>query len=365
MERITLMSLLFTAVVSSSPRQYHFVNQRMNWTEAQRYCREEHTDLVTINDIQEQNEIKQLINSNSERVWIGLKDSWMWSLTDPDFYRGDESQYRNWGTTQPNEKGDCVSMNTDGQWNNIKCGTTRSFICYNVSTGFVPVQEPKNFTNAQKYCREKHTALVSVRNQSENEEIRNIIKQNLTSPKESWIGLYKFWVWSDNSPVTFLYWKQGEPDNIPNGNSICTSTGFSAEGRWTDEYCREPHPFVCYDDKLVLIRENKTWTEALRYCRDRDMDLVSVYSEQIQRRVMDVTSRASSNHVWLGLRHSCALRFWFWVNGNTMCYNQWAPDYTIGLDDCVNTVRSGAIRTCDNRWISLPETDRNNFICVK
>ncbi|XP_043088493.1 C-type mannose receptor 2-like isoform X2 [Puntigrus tetrazona] len=249
MERITLMSLLFTAVVSSSPRQYHFVNQRMNWTEAQRYCREEHTDLVTINDIQEQNEIKQLINSNSERVWIGLKDSWMWSLTDPDFYRGDESQYRNWGTTQPNEKGDCVSMNTDGQWNNIKCGTTRSFICYN--------------------------------------------------------------------------------------------------------------------DKLVLIRENKTWTEALRYCRDRDMDLVSVYSEQIQRRVMDVTSRASSNHVWLGLRHSCALRFWFWVNGNTMCYNQWAPDYTIGLDDCVNTVRSGAIRTCDNRWISLPETDRNNFICVK
>ncbi len=118
-------------------------------------------------------------------------------------------------------------------------------------------------------------------------------------------------------------------------------------------------------DKLVLIRENKTWSEAQRYCRNISMDLVSVDSEQMQRRVMDVTSSASCNHVWLGLRHCCAKRFWFWVNGHIMCYNQWAPDYDIGLDDCVNTDRSGVIRTCDNRWISRPETDRNYFICIK
>ncbi|XP_042606826.1 snaclec 1-like [Cyprinus carpio] len=124
-------------------------------------------------------------------------------------------------------------------------------------------------------------------------------------------------------------------------------------------------PTACPQDKLVLIRENKTWTEALRYCRDRDMDLVSVDSEQMQRWVMDVTSSALSDHVWLGLRHACALRFWFWVNGCTVCYNQWAPDYDTGLNDCDKTVRSGVIRTCDNRWISRPETDRYNFICIK
>ncbi len=125
---------LSSVVVSSSPRQYHFVNQKMNWTEAQRYCREKHTDLVTINDIQEQNDIKQAIqrvNSGADRVWIGLKDAWIWSLSDSDFYRGDESQYRNWGSGQPQGDGDCVFMNNDGQWHDVGCSTTRHFICYN------------------------------------------------------------------------------------------------------------------------------------------------------------------------------------------------------------------------------------------
>uniref|UniRef100_A0A8C1XTZ7 C-type lectin domain-containing protein n=1 Tax=Cyprinus carpio TaxID=7962 RepID=A0A8C1XTZ7_CYPCA len=115
MERITCMSLLLTAVVSSSagaPRQYHFVNQTLNWTEAQRYCREHHTDLVTISDIQEQNDIEQSIKSSSDPVWIGLKstDTWIWSLGDPAFYTEHESQFRNWGSKQPNGDGDCVYM---------------------------------------------------------------------------------------------------------------------------------------------------------------------------------------------------------------------------------------------------------------
>ncbi len=120
-------------MVSSSPRQYHFVNQKMSWTEAQRYCREKHTDLVTINDIQEQNDINQVINSVSDRVWIGLKDTWIWSLSDPDFYRRDESQYRNWEQSpkQPSGDGDCVYMEHDGRWHDINCDSQMHFICYN------------------------------------------------------------------------------------------------------------------------------------------------------------------------------------------------------------------------------------------
>ncbi len=125
---------LSSVVVSSSPRQYHFVNQKMDWTEAQSYCREKHTDLVTINDIQEQNDIKQAIqrvNSSADRVWIGLKSTWIWSLSDSDFYRRDESQYSSWGSGQPQGDGDCVFMNNDGQWHDETCSTTRHFICYN------------------------------------------------------------------------------------------------------------------------------------------------------------------------------------------------------------------------------------------
>ncbi|KAK2892413.1 hypothetical protein Q8A67_012401 [Cirrhinus molitorella] len=39
---------------------------------------------------------------------------------------------------------------------------------------------------------------------------------------------------------------------------------------------------------LILIKENLMWSEALRYCRQNHVDLVSVHSEEIQRRVMNV-----------------------------------------------------------------------------
>ncbi|XP_052449759.1 snaclec 7-like [Carassius gibelio] len=232
------------------------------------------------------------------------------------------------------------------------------------SKGFVPVQEKKKWTEAQKHCREKHTDLASVRNETENNQIQNIINQNLTSDNEAWIGLYRFWVWSDNSNFIFKLWKSGEPNEIATNYSICASTGIS-EGGWTDERCSDHHLFVCYDDKLVLIRENKTWSEALRYCRNMSMDLVSVDSEQMQQWVMNVNSSALSDHVWLGLRHSCTVGIWFWVNGQTVCYDQWASGYDTGLDECDKTVRSGVIRKNDTRWISRPETDRYNFICIK
>ncbi|XP_026054862.1 macrophage mannose receptor 1-like [Carassius auratus] len=340
MERITLMSVLLTVVVSSSPRQYHFVNQKKNWTEAQRYCREKYTDLVSINDKNEQNDTNQLLQRviSADRVWIGLQDAWVWSLNYSDFYRGDESQFRKWGPDQPNGDGDCIYMNNDGQWHDVDCRTTRYFICYNGSSkGFVPVQEQKNWIEAQKHCREKHTDLASVRNESENEQIKN-----LTSPNQAWIGLQRFWVWSDNSKFISPLWSSGQPNSRDGNKSICVST-----------------------DKLVLIRENKTWSEALRYCRNMSMDLVSVDSEQMQKRVMNVTSSALSDHVWLGLRHSCTVGIWFWVNGQTVCYDQWASGYDSGPDECDKTVRSGVIRKNDTRWISRPETDRYNFICIK
>uniref|UniRef100_A0A673GMD4 C-type lectin domain-containing protein n=1 Tax=Sinocyclocheilus rhinocerous TaxID=307959 RepID=A0A673GMD4_9TELE len=108
--------------------------------------------------------------------------------------------------------------------------------------GFVPGQEKKNWTEAQKYCREYHTDLASVRNQSENEQI-----QSITADKQVWIGLHRLWVWSDNSTAAFTHWKPGEPSIGTNRNSICTSTGIRDEGRWTDEDCAHQRPFVCYD----------------------------------------------------------------------------------------------------------------------
>uniref|UniRef100_A0A8C2EE60 C-type lectin domain-containing protein n=1 Tax=Cyprinus carpio TaxID=7962 RepID=A0A8C2EE60_CYPCA len=112
---------------------------------------------------------------------------------------------------------------------------------YSSSKGFIPVQEKKNWADAQKHCRQKHTDLASVRNESENNQI-----QSLTSPNQAWIGLYRSWNWSDNSNFIFKHWKTNEPNIGATNKSICALTGISDEG-WTDELCSEQHPFVCYD----------------------------------------------------------------------------------------------------------------------
>ncbi len=52
--------------------------------------------------------------------------------------------------------------------------------------------------------------------------------------------------------------------------------------------------FVWFPDKLIVIRENLTWSEALRYCRQNHVDLVSVHSEEMQHEVMNVVKRAST-----------------------------------------------------------------------
>ncbi|KAK2913275.1 hypothetical protein Q8A67_001674 [Cirrhinus molitorella] len=119
-------------------------------------------------------------------------------------------------------------------------------------------------------------------------------------------------------------------------------------------------------DKLILIAKNLTWSEALRYCRQNHVDLVSVHSEEIQRGVMNVVKRASTEAVWLGLRHSHILGIWFWVSGETVCYQNWAPGNGTSEEDCEHTVRSGAVQSGGNqRWISHPETDKLNFICSR
>ncbi|KAK2862941.1 hypothetical protein Q5P01_002474 [Channa striata] len=111
-------------------------------------------------------------------------------------------------------------------------------------------------------------------------------------------------------------------------------------------------------DTFRLINKNKTWVEALNYCREKYHDLVSITSLDEQRWIQDRAKNASSPYVWLGLRYSCTLDFWFWVNDEKISYTNWGPNKT---DECD---MSAAMETGGkNEWFIKPDNEEYNFIC--
>ncbi|XP_067436988.1 snaclec 5-like [Thunnus thynnus] len=132
-------------------------------------------------------------------------------------------------------------------------------------------------------------------------------------------------------------------------------------GRWKTDDCCEKKSFFCYDDKVILIRENKTWEEALYYCRENHRDLVSITNLHQQRWVKERAKKADSPYIWLGLRYTCTLDFWFWVSDEVVSYKNWASPGQ--KDECD---MSGAMdRGGKHKWFSQHDNKKYNFICSK
>ncbi|XP_071187501.1 secretory phospholipase A2 receptor-like [Salvelinus alpinus] len=219
METLLYLTLLISGFYtpSSCLHQYHLITNNMNWTDAQSYCREKYTDLATVDDMEDLNRLITSVSSYGQEHWLGLKKGdtlkWNWSLADRRFYREGETEFRNWDTGTP-QNGNCALMSTAGLWYNTSCDDQHHFICYDAFAGkqdtnltYVLIQENKTWIDAQSYCRQNHTDLVSVRNQTENTEIEKKISLRKLPV---WIGLFQdSWIWSDQSDSSFRNWQSG------------------------------------------------------------------------------------------------------------------------------------------------------------
>ncbi|XP_036001923.1 C-type mannose receptor 2-like [Fundulus heteroclitus] len=343
--------------------EYHYVNEEKNWTEAQQYCREKHTDLATVSDMEG---LKRLLNKSPGRAeaWIGLYDQtngtrrWYWSLPGVEFNE-DETE---WNSTEPDDHNteNCGCILKSLKWMDISCGRHQHFLCCderNTSEKFYLIKQKKTWFEAQSYCRENHTDLPSGLDQLQGERLKNVLSS--TGGKYVYMGLMRdTWRWSDGSSFSFRHWNKDFDDERYNSGQ-CAMTVFGDEGRWKTENCTDRKPFICYDEKLILIKENKTWKEALYYCRHHHHDLVTITNLDEQRWVQEKAKKASTDYVWMGLRYACSLDFWFWVRGEVVSYKNWAPDEL--MDDCD---MSGAMKTGgQHKWLKMNDQMEFNFVC--
>ncbi|KAI9515689.1 hypothetical protein NQZ68_023341 [Dissostichus eleginoides] len=256
-----------SAVPSHAERQYHFVYEAKTMSEAQRYCREKHTDLATVDSMEVGKILNNMAGQYNQSAWIGLYDdrlnSWKWSLSDPSFYGPGETEFRKWGPGQP----DCVVIEQcsvinpdDGTMWDRDCSHTNFGVCCEVkgpNTTFVLTDSKMTWTEAQSYCREHHTDLASVRNLMEDQQLKEMAA---TAGGDAWIGLSRdSWKWSDGSTYSFRHWQENEPNY--KSRKVCVAAAFHDSGKWYDDNCGKTRHFICYKDVPVSMQVIKVRVE--------------------------------------------------------------------------------------------------------
>lgn len=109
----------------------------MNWPKARRYCQQNYTDLVAIQNKGEIEYLNRTLPFKSTYYWIGIRKVagvWTWVGTNKSL----TAEAENWGIGEPNNKKskeDCVEMyikrsKDAGKWNDDACHKPKVALCY-------------------------------------------------------------------------------------------------------------------------------------------------------------------------------------------------------------------------------------------
>lgn len=208
---------------------------------------------------------------------------------------------------------------------------------------------------AREYCREYYTDLSTFNSQWESEEFSTVIEQQ--EFHKGWIGLYKdsndTWKWSGGENAVFFNWVQTLNTSEDDRCVVLDRKG------WCKMNCeRDKLNFYCYQSSLVLVKENKTWEEALEQCRSQGTDLVSLSSESTLVQTLQISKEAQTDHVWTGLRYMADK--WLWVDGGIMD-QAWSQGDTPQCPTWSN--HCGALSLEEQHWASWDCADKLNFVC--
>ncbi|KAM4021369.1 P-selectin-like isoform 2-T2 [Anomaloglossus baeobatrachus] len=139
-----LLSCGFPLMYFTHGWTYHSSSYNMKYDDAQKYCRKHYTDMVAIQNKEENKYLDENLPFNPAYYWIGIRKNtntreWTWVGTKKVLTKEAE----NWATNEPNNKSenkneDCVEMYVQrafdsGKWNDEPCSKKKAALCYTAS----------------------------------------------------------------------------------------------------------------------------------------------------------------------------------------------------------------------------------------
>ncbi|XP_023266979.1 secretory phospholipase A2 receptor-like [Seriola lalandi dorsalis] len=238
--------------------EYHLINEKKSWEDAQGYCKKNYTDLATIGSHDDMKRLVDMTKATEKTtgIWIGLRDSkslsWMWSVGETRMSHGllEDNVATSLGSTHR-----CGGMKLDGTLVGIDCLTSLLFVCQEHQSGKMhPGPEAKTWRQAQEYCRQNDMELASARSQAEKQALQQILNDetNFNKTEEhAWIGLFRDqWEWSDMSNSSFRYWEK----NVSSHSKGCATYKPSSKA-WQINNCTTKLPFFCYNGKSKILKQ--------------------------------------------------------------------------------------------------------------
>ncbi|KAM3604133.1 uncharacterized protein V6R79_006931 [Siganus canaliculatus] len=340
--------------------------------------------------------------------WLGLSnrkniDEFLWT-------KGNAVKFTHWNTGMPGYDQGCVAMTTGvlaGLWDLLPCTNKEKYICKHLADGAVltvpppTVAPPKcaegwNRVGTRNYCSKFFTGLRSEeKTWFEARDYCRAIGGDLLSIHSqadlivgrhgrAWIGLYApdpttGYVWSDGSPLNFLHWQEGEPNNHNNDESCAEMRMYGYEMlSWNDMNCESYNDWLCqiragltpkpapnntavaynttpdgwieWRGKHYYISTNSMYMEeARRYCQQRHGDLVSIISKEENTFLWKQVSRSYGSY-YIGLSVDLDGSFW-WMDGSPIGLQRWdenQPNTDNFNENCVRlNYYMGFWRTCN------------------
>uniref|UniRef100_A0AAV2L7G2 C-type lectin domain-containing protein n=1 Tax=Knipowitschia caucasica TaxID=637954 RepID=A0AAV2L7G2_KNICA len=215
---------------------------------------------------------------------------------------------------------------------------------------------------AQDHCRSVYTDLAPVSNKHDMDLFLD--DDRINNRSFFWIGLMRNpnnkdqWLWSGGGEVreNQSFWLPNEPNNH-RGTEDYGCQG--ANVGWNDAPYDRLFSFFCY--KVHVVRERKTWEEALDHCREHHKDLASVASDtELMLMEKELVKALISEQVWIGLAFLSG--HWLWVDGQPLEYEAWgrgvAPECP-GPNGCAALLVEGDVKV----WSARGCSTKLYFLC--